>query len=196
MWRCEWIWQTYCWVMVTSIALGLVTTILGCSSVVGFLVVLVKIRLILADDVLFHLPCAHAHVGKIGVNSRRVVIHLDLARGEHAEAHECHEEHHLQRRIVTPACQRRRTSSRKLRHDSWQATDPSSRSNRTGAHVCRRAGVVRKDHTFGTTRGRRARRFPRGKAAYGSERGVRAFVNNATGAAPESEGRGRHSAAA
>ena len=31
MWRCEWIWQTYCWVMVTSIALGLVTTILWCS---------------------------------------------------------------------------------------------------------------------------------------------------------------------
>ena len=31
MWRCEWIWQTYCWVMMTSFALGLVTTILWCS---------------------------------------------------------------------------------------------------------------------------------------------------------------------
>src|SRR6476619_6534739 len=30
MWICEWIWQTYCCVMMTSIALGLVTTIL-CS---------------------------------------------------------------------------------------------------------------------------------------------------------------------
>ena len=31
MWRCEWIWQTYCWVRLTSFALGLVTTILCCS---------------------------------------------------------------------------------------------------------------------------------------------------------------------
>ena len=31
MWRCEWIWQTYCWVMMTSFAWGLVTTILWCS---------------------------------------------------------------------------------------------------------------------------------------------------------------------
>ena len=31
MWRCEWIWQTYCSVTMTSFASGLVTTIF-CSS--------------------------------------------------------------------------------------------------------------------------------------------------------------------
>src|ERR1051326_6882310 len=31
--RREWIWQTYCWVMTTSLALGLVTTIFRCPSV-------------------------------------------------------------------------------------------------------------------------------------------------------------------
>src|SRR5581483_1372800 len=32
MWRWAWIWQTYCRVIVTSMALGLVTTIVWCSA--------------------------------------------------------------------------------------------------------------------------------------------------------------------
>src|SRR5262245_18155943 len=32
MLRCEWIWQTYCWVTKTSFTLGRVTTILWCSN--------------------------------------------------------------------------------------------------------------------------------------------------------------------
>ena len=77
MWRCERIWQTYRWVMMTSFALGLVTTILR-VLLVGLLLVLVKIRLELADDVLFHLPGARANVIKIGVNSRRVERRKDI----------------------------------------------------------------------------------------------------------------------
>ncbi len=60
----------------------------------------------------------------------------------------------------------------------------------------RRAGVVGKDDLRGTTRGRQGRPFPRGKGTYGSAKGPSAFINNAAGAAPESERRGRHSAAA
>ena len=71
MWRREWIWQAYRSVTMRSIAVGVVTTILRCSSL-GF-ALLVKTRLILADDVLFHLPCARAHVHKIDVNLRCVV---------------------------------------------------------------------------------------------------------------------------
>ena len=49
MWRCEWIWQTYCWVMVTSFAIGAGDHDLV-VLLVGLLLVLVEIRLVLADE--------------------------------------------------------------------------------------------------------------------------------------------------
>ena len=64
MWRFEWIWQTYRWVRVTSSALGLVTHDLT-GLLVVLLLVLVKIRLKLADDVPFHLLGVRANVIKI-----------------------------------------------------------------------------------------------------------------------------------
>ena len=137
MWRCEWIWQTYGWVMVTSIALGLVTTIFWCSSRCCLLV-LVKIRLILADDVSFHLLGAHANVIKIGGSFRRVERPKDIRPPSSTTParRRCNARRAASGLVNgSPLWRRRSDSSRKLPHDSWQATDPSSRSNRTGARV-------------------------------------------------------------
>ena len=165
---------------------------------VGLLLVLLKIRLKLADDVPFHLLGVRANVIKIDVNFRRVErrkdIHSHLVQGEHAAADQCHDEHH--RRNGTPHGKDDRIH-RANSHMTRGRQQIQARDRTEQAHTrSRRAGVVCKDDLRGTTRGRRARPFPRGKATYGSAKGARAFINNAAGAAPESERRGRHSAAA